>query len=182
MTDITPIEILRGVIEIASNEMLIRGTYLTSDVVRPDLAETGALCGGRQACAVGSLFLAARVLREDIGFFADMDERVDFMSDRPALAQAYAALNEAAVQHVAENEIKDPYWDGRTDPGDSGGAAEAFFEGPSFEATLDPIDYDLDDDDFIAAGSAREAEINRRATEALIAVAHRAIANLEATA
>src|SRR5688572_27543090 len=51
--------ILDGVVAISGREMLIHGTYVTSDVVRPDLAREGAICGGRQACLLGSVALAA---------------------------------------------------------------------------------------------------------------------------
>jgi hypothetical protein len=53
------IKILDGIEEIARNQMLVRGLYITDEVVRPDLAEAHSICGGRQACMVGSMWIAA---------------------------------------------------------------------------------------------------------------------------
>lgn len=50
--------VLDGVVTISGNEMLIHGTYV-SGVTRPDLAAKGSICGGRQACLIGSVALAA---------------------------------------------------------------------------------------------------------------------------
>lgn len=52
-------EVLRGVCEIAENEMLVRQTYITEGITNEALAEAGAVCGGRQACLVGAVALAA---------------------------------------------------------------------------------------------------------------------------
>jgi hypothetical protein len=57
-----------GVIEIAKNEMLVRGNYITG-IVDDKLKQQGAICGGRQACLVGSLYLAHGVPDEGWGEF-----------------------------------------------------------------------------------------------------------------
>ena len=57
------IKILDGIEQIARNQMLVRGVYITDEVVRPDLAEAHTICGGRQACMVGSMWIAAGFIK-----------------------------------------------------------------------------------------------------------------------
>lgn len=52
------IKILDGIEEIARRDMLIRGTYITP-VLNEELAAAGTICGGRQACMLGSMWIAA---------------------------------------------------------------------------------------------------------------------------
>lgn len=100
--------------EVIRNEMLVRGTYLTPTVVDQKLAEAGAVCGGRKACAIGSLYLGYGV-KLDLVYEDDHDEgstyelpgvgqgeREDFMRRRPALKLAYDELNAAADRYIAK--------------------------------------------------------------------------------
>src|ERR1044072_1662169 len=52
--------------EIVLNEMLMHGEYSTA-VVDERRAEEGAVCGGRRACAVGSLWIAYGVPFDEYG-------------------------------------------------------------------------------------------------------------------
>lgn len=88
-----------GVIQIAENEMLTRGTYLTS-VVRPKMAREGAVCGGRRACLVGSMYLAHGGFKDIEEMGMSMDARGREMRNRPGLRLAYRAINEAALRRA----------------------------------------------------------------------------------
>lgn len=52
---------LNGMTAITKNEMLRRGIYVGSDVVSRRLKQNGAICGGHQMCAIGSLVVSHRV-------------------------------------------------------------------------------------------------------------------------
>lgn len=54
----TPEAVLDGIIEIAENEMVRFGVYVSRGVVSRALADSGAVCGGRVACLVGAAYLA----------------------------------------------------------------------------------------------------------------------------
>lgn len=105
------IAICDGMREIARNEMLTRGTYVTDEIVRPDLAQSGAICGGHQACAVGSMLLAAGVRRRRNEYNnvylpgADVDRRADYLRRHPHIKAAYDALNEAAERYCKRHNI-----------------------------------------------------------------------------
>jgi hypothetical protein len=89
-----------GVIEIAKNEMLVRGNYITG-IVDDKLKQQGAICGGRQACLVGSLYLAHGVPEMFGPFFSfSASKRENHMRYRPALRLAYYAINEAAHRRM----------------------------------------------------------------------------------
>lgn len=60
-TKVEAVAILDRMLEVVDNDMLARVGYVSSTIVRPDLAEQGAVCGGHNACAIGSLYLAAGV-------------------------------------------------------------------------------------------------------------------------
>jgi hypothetical protein len=95
---------------IVRNDMLMRGEYLTPDIVDYELAKKGAICGGHKACAVGSLYLAAGVRRErrELAWSlpgAYPHERPYFMASRPALRVAYEALNAAAERYCGRHGI-----------------------------------------------------------------------------
>lgn len=99
-----------GVISIAANEMLVQGTYVTEHVANQELKERGAICGGRKACLVGSMYLSHGDLptKEEAneryghsGFWAGIFRppyRPEYMADRPALKLAYDAFNTAAYE------------------------------------------------------------------------------------
>lgn len=123
---------LDGVIKIADNEMLIQGDYVTAEIVNPELAKKGAVCGGRKACLVGSTYLAhgVKVWREDGGLFETW-RRDDFMRTRPALRLAYEALNEAALRLIKREHrdvIAEWSYDGIGLSEPSQGWGEYFFE------------------------------------------------------
>ena len=89
-------QIIRRVQEIAHNDMLMRLTYITIDVERPDLLEAGAVCGGRRACMVGSFMLAAGEEPDNVRDW--LGQRDKFAASIPGAAEARAALNEAALK------------------------------------------------------------------------------------
>lgn len=117
---------------IAEADMMMQGIYVDEHVTRPE--RTKSVCGGHRACAIGSLFLGARIpmvyLDNATGRSISKDEmekrvvdphnRNTFwsvmpntnVSDRkiafqeyPYLGLAYRALNNVAMQYVAR---KDP--------------------------------------------------------------------------
>lgn len=92
-----------GVIEIANNEMLIQGDYVTHRVENEELARQGSICGGHQACLVGSIYIAHGVKpwRESSGVDGwGVEARGVFMSTRPALQLTYDAFNRAAFETI----------------------------------------------------------------------------------
>lgn len=124
-TPYTAEETLQRMLVIAEAEMLIRGSYITSDI---DLDRVDAPCGGRQACAVGSLVLAAGfTLSEDGKEDVREDTRIpwthgpngrdgqnvwpngrpDFMRRWPETARAYDALNQAAKEYMDDKGLID---------------------------------------------------------------------------
>jgi hypothetical protein len=130
-----PVEILDNMRTIVEREMLVHGTYLDPFICRPDLAEQGAICGGRRACAIGSLWLAAGVDLEPINSDIDPDNvflpgcstgmRHEFMEDKPHLRLAYRHLNQAAREYAEHHNVT-VAWDA-----DSFGWLEALFESGS---------------------------------------------------
>ena len=109
------IEVLDRMQQVVDNEMLRRGTYITDYITDHDLELDGAVCGGRQACAIGALGLGAGVEYTD----AEADEeghyvgslglpgvaqnaRDHFMSDKPHLRAAFDALEKAAHWYVLD--------------------------------------------------------------------------------
>lgn len=114
-----PHVILDRMASIVDNDMLVRNTYIESLVTRHDLAEAGAICGGRRACAIGALWIAGGLspsgpsafltapapdsyVGDTYWVFSDA-LRDHYLSDKPGLAAAHAALNEAALAYVDEN-------------------------------------------------------------------------------
>lgn len=107
------LEVLDGMDEIVRNEMVRRGVYVTAEIVNPDLREQGAVCGGRQACAIGSAYLAAgvRLKRDEDGDLVlpgvEQRERDEFLRRRPALRTALEALNAEADAYIARNKLEE---------------------------------------------------------------------------
>lgn len=95
-----------GVIVMAQAEMLRQGVYVTRDIIDRERERDGSICGGRQACLVGSIFLAYGVPWGDIDFeghipsFFSAENRESYMADKPALELAYTAFNQAAFEIV----------------------------------------------------------------------------------
>lgn len=115
---------LRGTIQIAENEMTTRGAYIRPNA-KPALADTGAVCGGHQACAVGSLFLAGGVPYNIIDTVAARFQRRGFLTkdENAHLSLAYDYLNDAADDYLDEHGID------REDLSSVGaGTAEKLFE------------------------------------------------------
>lgn len=110
------VTILEGMEQIAERNMLIHGRYVTPEVHSPELAQSGAICRGHKACAIGSLYLAGgvKMTYEKSGsgiMLADMpgvdeEDRAEFLRNRPALRAAYDALNEAADRFIKRNGVK----------------------------------------------------------------------------
>lgn len=131
------IKILNGMKEVVENEQLIKGAYITEEVVNKDLAKAGAICGGHQACAIGSLWIGADTPRESYFDHAgneiitevygvDQGHIRDEFLDRPenaALKVAYDAINEATLQYVEKHDLE-----GTMDT-EFNAPVEAFFEG-----------------------------------------------------
>ena len=125
------VTILDGMESIARNEMLTRGVYVTDDIVSPQLAEQGAICGGRQACMVGSMWLAAGVKLEldEVGFprlpGVTLGERQEFLAERPELAMAYDAMNSVSHDYIIYHGLSNWRWEHRNP---TEGWMEALFE------------------------------------------------------
>lgn len=130
----SPTAILKRMATIAANDMMRRGTYLTPKPVDHELVESGAVCRGHQACAIGSLWLAAGVepVRARYPFSAvtdlalpgvDANTMPAFLADKPALRAAFDALNAEAEELAAELDLELCY-------GNDGwsGALESLFE------------------------------------------------------
>jgi hypothetical protein len=103
-------EILGGIAFIATKERLVRGTYISEDV---DPEFKGSLCQGHRACLIGTTWLAAKVPVE-WSYDSYDDENVPnlpytghgrnrFVADKPGLALALRALDEAARRYVKRN-------------------------------------------------------------------------------
>ena len=105
------LDILDGVVEIAEHGQLIHSEYLSYESARPALA--GAICGGHQACLIGSLAIAARpinkhgtrpaleliaILRESA--YAPDSEQA--LQRRPGLKLALEALNATAEARLLQ--------------------------------------------------------------------------------
>lgn len=131
-----------GVIEITKNEMLVHGIYVSDNIRNRDLKARGSICGGRQACLVGSVYVSygVGVFRADGAYRADFPGfsagvREDFMRNRPGLRLAYNAINEAARRYALKGwpeyvatELREygEQWEDETTPDEGWG--EWFFE------------------------------------------------------
>lgn len=105
------VNILGRMESIVRNEMLTRGVYVTDHIVDPELAEQGAICGGRQACMVGSMWLAAGYLT--LPGVTIVEERQEFLAERPALAMAYDAMNSVSHDYIIDQDLHHWRWEDR---------------------------------------------------------------------
>lgn len=131
-------KIFEGMEQIVRNEMLIRGVYITEYVANPALAESGAICGGHQACMVGSMWLAAgikpRWFDEDGYRYFELpgtsvgDMRQNFLEAHPALKLAYDTMNSLSERFPVNNGAC-PWMMGSS----RAGAMENLFEGYDYE-------------------------------------------------
>lgn len=98
---------LDGMAEIARAEMMRQVGYLEMNV-KPSRKDS--ICGGHQACAIGSLWLAAGIrIRRTSGYIelpgASPGARSRFVQNRPVLRHSLAFLNEAAVEYMARHNV-----------------------------------------------------------------------------
>lgn len=143
------IDVLDGIREITKNEMLVARQYVSQDIVDPELAAEGAICGGRNACLVGSAYLAAgiKLKKDDMGFvdlpgIGDADDRARFRKNRPGLRVAMDALNEAAlarIEKLPEDEQNYVLYEGIVSIENEGDAAECLFENTPIHANREDI-------------------------------------------
>lgn len=127
---------LDGMEEIVRNEMVIRGTYATDDIVNSELLDS--ICGGRQYCAIGSLWVGYGFKYDAeeglIGVGDDEYERNDFVDEHPGLRVALDALNARAQKYMDKHEIAGA--SGFNDP------IEALFEAQTYDtetSTYSPV-------------------------------------------
>lgn len=144
---VTASEVLAGLRGIVEREQLDHAGYVSKEVNR-ELAESGALCRGHRACAVGSTWLAAGIEPTAKTLMFGYREHTEFTlpgangyhNDRLAwlatksydgLRDAYVALCDAAQEYMDERGLKiTPSWDGA-------GALEGLFESEAEDSTED---------------------------------------------
>jgi hypothetical protein len=114
----SPLEVIENFETIVRRERLVRGSYgeppkMIHDPehrqIAEELRDAGAICGGIQACAIGTLWLAARVR---LNFAEGTDwavpnwmgehERPKAIEETPHLGEALDALNAAATDYMDE--------------------------------------------------------------------------------
>lgn len=100
---------LDGMRAIAKADMMKQSGYITDIVNR---YRTRSICGGRHACAVGSLWLAAGE-RPRTGRYGSpvllgvgQGRRGSFLTRKPVLRHALHFLNEAADEYMRANAIR----------------------------------------------------------------------------
>lgn len=114
-------KILKRTEKIARNEMIAFGRYVSPTVVNPALAATGAICGGRTACAIGATYLAAgeayttRSMYGLVGVQPGL-QRADYLAARPALREAIDLLNAQAEPLIESLNLSENDSHGRTWP------------------------------------------------------------------
>jgi hypothetical protein len=103
------IRALDGMAQIIRNEMLTHGSYVSSEVVNEELAKQGAICGGHEACAIGSLWIGGGVKINASRYGGailpgvEEEERQQFLRNRDGLRVAYHELNAAAERYMVKN-------------------------------------------------------------------------------
>lgn len=116
----TPLEVLTNFEIIVERERLLRGTYML--VLEDDgfgfgagsvpergaheLKEAGAMCGGARACAMGSMSLAYGISPTDWPGSSTFNEMCRETVSHPALAACMKAMDEAAIEYAAENDVE----------------------------------------------------------------------------
>jgi hypothetical protein len=93
--------------QIVKNDMLTVGEYITQNIVQRNLAEQGAICGGRKACAIGSMLLAYGDKPVDDGFgyiiLEGTEAPSEYAARKPALKAVLDSLNAEAEQFIEKN-------------------------------------------------------------------------------
>lgn len=93
--------------EIVKNDMLTRGEYISQSIQDRELAEKGAVCGGRRACAIGSMLLAHGDKPFDAGWgpliLEGSEDVAEYAERRPALKAVLDALNAEAEKFIENN-------------------------------------------------------------------------------
>lgn len=100
------IKVLDRMSTVVKNDMLTRGEYVTQSVISKKLAEEGAICQGRKACAIGSLWLAygVRIKGKNGSLVLPGAESASrYATHRPALKLALNALNAEATDFIEKN-------------------------------------------------------------------------------
>jgi len=121
-------EILERMKDVVRNDMLIRGDYVT-EILDEELAAEGSICGGRKACAIGSLWLAADAVRyhgEAIITSFSPELRWIELRRNEMLREAYDALNRSA--HEFADDCGVDLEDNNPIPASQNGEMEALFE------------------------------------------------------
>lgn len=101
---------LEGMRQIVRREMITTGCYIDEDISSPQLARSGAICGGRKHCAIGSLWAGYGIKPFKRSGFVQLpgvhrDTRKRFTKTRPGLRLALNALNAAATEFADKNNI-----------------------------------------------------------------------------
>lgn len=118
---------LKGMRQIVDNEQLVRGNYI-DNAVNKKLEAAGAICGGRKACLIGSLWMGSGIKAEfhpergAILPFVYEGTRHFMFNTYPDMELAYDALNIEAEKFSGR--IKDYTFE----PGRYRSAAEDLFE------------------------------------------------------
>lgn len=101
------IETLEGMRQIVKNDMLTRNEYVSQTIVNRKLAEQGAVCGGRKACAIGSMLLGYGVEPKRDGWgsvsLPGAHSPKSYSATRPALRAVLNALNAEATAFIENN-------------------------------------------------------------------------------
>lgn len=138
---VTASEVLAGLRGIVEREQLDHAGYVSGDIDH-ELAESGALCRGHRACAVGATWLAAGVKpqrdRAYVPYFTmpgangSHGDRLDWLSVKGygGLLRAYVALCAAARDYMDARGLRVIGWE-------DAGPLEGLFESESEGATED---------------------------------------------
>lgn len=108
MPDLTAKDILRRFAKIVSADRLVHSIYVDDG---GDTTRSNALCGGHRACAIGSLWIAAGIKPERDDEFtyilptAHPGNRYAAFAQVPGLEEAYYALNAAAADYMASEDL-----------------------------------------------------------------------------
>lgn len=108
----TAYEAIDGIIQIAKREQLKQGFYISQDIDQ-ELKNEGAICGGRQACLIGSLYISYGIKgRWQSDSWGGKDwglpgvnprQRERYLKNKPDLKLAYETLNETALRYIKKN-------------------------------------------------------------------------------
>src|SRR5436853_7423576 len=95
--------------QIVKNDMLVRGENISQTIESRELKEAGAVCGGRKACAIGSMLLAygdkPRFSEWGSNYvqLEGTEEPSEYAANKPALKAVLDALNAEAENFIKNN-------------------------------------------------------------------------------